>query len=473
MMDTGLEDVHHLLRTVADYGAEYVSSIDQRTLCATLPLSDPEPLPETGIGSLKAFELFQKRYESLLTARSGPRFLGYINGSVTPAALAGDWLTSVYDFCPQMGTEDPGDLSAFIELETLDLIKQLLGLPAGMTAGFVTGATMASFTGLAVARQWIGMEQGLNVAQRGLKTQATATILSCQPHSSIGKAVSMLGMGRENIVILPPMPNSEIVNLELLEETLKMQYGKPVIFSASAGTVNTGSFDDIAGLVKLKKKYSFWLHIDAAFGGFAACSPRHKHLLNGWNEADSITVDTHKWMNLPYDSGIVFINEIHSNLQREVFQNVNAAYLGSGQGSFKFNNFFPENSRRLRALPAWLSLIAYGRNGFGEMIDERCRLARVLGHLIERSEFFGLLSPVILNIVCFTLKDDSLNVASFLESINKRGLVYLSPTTLYGKAGIRAAFANWKTTMADVNRVWIELNEVVQSMQYHNKVKGV
>ncbi len=465
-MNNEPEEIHRLLQAVTDYATEFMVSIDQRSLHATRPATDPDPLPHTGAGSLKAFELFQKRFQSLLTGRSGPRFLGYVNGSVTPAALAGDWLTSVYDFCPQMGAEDSGDLSAIIEIETLDLIKQLLGLPGDMTAGFVTGATMASFTGLAVARQWLGQSMNLDIAQRGLKTQATATILSCQPHSSIAKALAMLGMGRENLVVIPALQDSEVVNVERLEDMLIMQGGKPVIFCASAGTVNTGSFDDIAAIARLKDKYSFWLHIDAAFGGFAACSSQHKHLLNGWERADSITIDTHKWMNLPYDSGIAFVNSAHLDLQRQVFQNVNAAYLGTTQSSFKFNNFFPENSRRLRALPAWFSLIAYGKEGFANMIEERCRLARVLGHLITRSEFFKLLAPVTLNIVCFTLKDNALAVSSFLETVNGRGVVYLSPTTLHGQVGMRAAFANWKTTMVDVNKLWTELNEVAHEMEH-------
>jgi glutamate/tyrosine decarboxylase-like PLP-dependent enzyme len=200
-------------------------------------------------------------------------------------------------------------------------------------------------------------------------------------------------------------------------------------------------FDDFKAISELKKKYNFWWHIDAAFGGFAACSDSYKYLVEGWEYADSITVDCHKWLNVPYESAVFLIKEQHKILQVETFQNSNAPYLGDPLDNFSYLNFLPENSRRLKALPAWFSIMAYGRKGYQEIVDKNISWAKQFGELIENSNDFKLLAPVRLNTVCFTLKDGVKEdeVGRFLEKLNDTGKVFMTPTFYNQHNGIRAA----------------------------------
>jgi glutamate/tyrosine decarboxylase-like PLP-dependent enzyme len=222
-----------------------------------------------------------------------------------------------------------------------------------------------------------------------------------------------------------------------------------IIVLASSGTVNTGDFDDLVEIAALKKQFNFWLHVDGAFGAFAACSPKHAHLINGINNADSVTVDAHKWLNVPYDCAMQFTK--HIELQAEVFQN-SGTYLATQQ----FNEFFhytPENSRRWRGLPTWFSLLAYGKNGVKKIIENNCTLAYQLGEWIKQSNHYQLLSPVHLNIVCFTLLPESSKekIKQWLDAVRDDGHVFFTPTVYQGKPAIRAAFSNWMTNSDDLH----------------------
>jgi glutamate/tyrosine decarboxylase-like PLP-dependent enzyme len=230
-------------------------------------------------------------------------------------------------------------------------------------------------------------------------------------------------------------------------------------------TVNTVDFDDLKAIAKLKNKYNFWWHIDAAFGAFAACSPKYSGLLKGWEKADSIAVDLHKWLNVPYDSAVAFVDEKHLNLQRETFQNANAAYLGDPKLDFNFLNFLPENSRRMRALPAWMTLVAYGREGYQDIVERNVENAQLLGNKIEQSADFQLLAPVRLNCVCFTLTGKTADeVSTFLSKLTERAKVYMTPTVYLGQPAIRAAFVNWRTENADVELAFEEMNVVFKNL---------
>ncbi|CAL2105302.1 Aspartate aminotransferase family protein [Tenacibaculum sp. 190524A02b] len=448
VLQKDLDLLSNLLEETKNNGLEFLKTVDGRKT-STINNIDPErSLNQKGLGAAKTLEVFKERFDEVLVASTGARYWGYVTGGATPASIMGDWLATVYDQNTQ-GMTGQGDVSAIIELETIELLKSLLNISGEFLGGFVTGATMSNFTCLSVARQWYGKQIGKDYAKEGVSD--TLNILSATPHSSSVKALAMLGVGSRNIIKVKIVEgNREAIDVEDLEKKIKELKGKPFILISSAGTVNTVDFDDFLAIEKLKKKYNFWWHIDAAFGAFVACSSKYSHLLKGWNEADSITTDCHKWLNVPYESAFYLIKREYNLLQVESFQNSNAPYLGDPLENFNYLNFLPENSRRLKALPAWFTLKAYGKEGYKEIIERNIELAKKFGDFIVESKDFELLAPVRLNTVCFTLKGKEESSARFLHLLNKKGAVFMTPTVYKGKKGIRAAIVNWRTVEKDV-----------------------
>ena len=421
----------------------------------TIPPSnlDSVDMPSTGMGALHALELFKDRYASWFSGSAGPRYYGLVTGGVTPAALAGDWLVSVYD---QNNVGSVESIAPQIESDTIRLLRHLFGLPDDYGGSFVTGATMSNFVGLATGRQWIGKQTGIDLAEKGLWGTEPINVFSGTPHSSIYKALSMLGMGRGALKSVSCLPDREAIDATDLENHLKDQNGQPCIVVANAGTINTVDFDDLNAIAELRTRYKFWMHVDAAFGGFAACSPQYRSFVQGMELADSITIDAHKWLNVPFDAAMQFTR--HQELQSEVFQNA-SAYLEQKISSSSFVHLTPENSRRLRAIPSWFTLMAYGKQGYAEIVERNCRLAQWLGRQIDSSDSFVLLSPVRLNGICFTLALEKGDLSSevikeYVERLQKSGDVFLTPT-VYGEApAIRVSISNWRTTQKDVEIAW-------------------
>jgi glutamate/tyrosine decarboxylase-like PLP-dependent enzyme len=267
------------------------------------------------------------------------------------------------------------------------------------------------------------------------------------------KSAAMLGIGRKAVVRIDTLPHREAIDIDKLEAFLEensSQQVNPLIIIANAGTVNTVDFDDLVTIGKLREKYKFWMHVDAAFGGFAAVSTKYAHLMDGVNYADSITIDAHKWLNVPYDAAMQFTR--HKKLQLKVFQN-SAAYLGDPEKSPDFFHYTPENSRRFRALPSWMTLMAYGKEGYAEIIERNCACAKQLGDWIETSSKYTLLAPVKMNVVCFTLKSADLTlekIQAFLAKIRDDGRVFFTQTIYKGTPAIRAAISNWQTDSNDI-----------------------
>ncbi|WP_443936826.1 pyridoxal phosphate-dependent decarboxylase family protein [Pedobacter sp. MW01-1-1] len=447
-----------ILDLIKKHGLNYLDSLSQRPTSSQNVIALNDTLSNEGIGAVAAFEQFNQRFEDVMVASSGPRFWGFVTGGTTPAAIAGDWLAAIYDQNTQ-GIKGHGDVSAQIELETLYLLRSLLNLPNDFSGGFVTGATLSNFSCLAIARQWIGHQQGKDFAREGLS--GVIPVLSATPHSSSVKSLAMLGIGSNNVIqVAVKDGNREAIDTTELEAKIKSLAGQPFILISSAGTVNTVDYDDFIAIQALRKKYTFWWHIDAAFGGFAACSPRYKHLVEGWEQADSITVDCHKWLNVPYESAVFFVKEKHQSLQVETFQNSNAPYLGNLADNFSFLNLLPENSRRLKALPAWFSLNAYGKEGYCELVERNVALAQELSDFILNDPNFELLAPTRLNNVCFSLVKVE-QVTDFLLKLNDTGKVFMTPSFYNGKKGIRASFVNWRTTSDDVQLVITEMKKLL------------
>lgn len=458
-----LENINILMEKIKDTSCTFLNGIDK---IPSVPMSSFNRCDDTlsleGVGTESALEEFRKRFYEGITSSSGPRYFGFVTGGSTPAALMGDWLVSAFD---QNATARDNSSAALIEEEAIKLLKKLFGLSDEFTGTFVTGATMANFVGLAIGRQWAAKKLNYDIAQNGIYGMQPINIVSATPHSSILKSLSMLGMGRGTLNYIPCVKAREAIDIEALEKYLKNN-SSPCIVVANAGTVNTVDFDDLKKLSELKKKYVFYLHVDAAFGSFAACSPKFSSLLEEINSADSITIDAHKWLNVPYDCAMQFTK--HPKLQLQVFQN-NAVYLGEVSENPDFVHLTPENSRRLRALPVWFTLKAYGKKGYEEIVERNCSLAQMLTESIRASKCFNLLAETRLNVVCFTINSDNSNVTleqvqKLLNLINKDGKAFFTQTIYKGTPGIRAAICNWRTEEKDIEIAFNTLREAYSKL---------
>lgn len=461
-----LMDLVTLLERAKIESLRHLNALDTLPTSTTyIPNPTGNQLPNQGLGTLKAVDEFNERLRQVIVATSGPRYWGYVQGGTTPASVVGDWLATVFDQNP-FPTVGHGDISANIETETIQLLRQLFNLPDTFLGGFVSGATISNFTCLAVARQWAGQQLGIDIANDGMVPGIA--VFSAEPHASAIKSLSMLGFGRNSLRRINYLDgNREAMDVRDLEAKLQAIKGQPAIVISSAGTVNTVDFDDMIAIGKLKETYNFWWHVDGAFGGFAACSPDYQHLLAGWEKADSITIDCHKWLNVPYDSAIFFTQQIHRQTHIEALQHLNSPYLGDLLTHVNYQILVPESSRRLRALPAWFSLMAYGKEGYQAIVENNIRLAKSFGEMLSDSSYFDVLAPVRLNTVCFSLtgtETEPERVKTFLSQLNDSGFVFMTPTIYRGRVGIRAAFSNWRTTDADLTLVYDKMLTVCKSL---------
>ncbi|QFZ78307.1 aspartate aminotransferase family protein [Streptomyces fagopyri] len=446
-----------LLQSVHGLASRELAGLDDRPAWQPRLAPVPEPLPAEGSGAQGALARFAEQWAPGFSGSAGPRYLGFVTGGATPASIAADWLTSVYD---QNAGGGGGSSAAALERQTLTWLRELFGLGAAHSGAFVTGSTMSNTVGLAVAREWLGEQRNVSVSEDGTAALGPVTVLSGAPHSSIGKAASVLGFGRAAVRRTPLLPgNREAVDVAALARELEGLDGRPAIVVANLGTVDTVDFDDLRAIAALKDRYGFWLHADAAFGAFAALLPSHAHLTDGLDAADSVCVDLHKWLNVPYDSAVVFTRR--QDLQARVFHN-SSPYLGlPALPDPDFLHLTPENSRRLRALTAWFSLVAYGRDGHREIVARNTALAVGLGDALAEVPHLRLLAPVRLNVVCFTLAGSPTPqaVQAAVQAVAATGEAFVTPTSYRGVPALRAAFSNWRTTRADMERALAAITE--------------
>lgn len=451
-----LDDV---LRLVAEATCRYLGRIDDAPVRPVS--SDPGaalagPLPSSGSDALEALGLLLSEAEGGATRSAGPRFFHFVMGGGTPASLAADWLTSALDQIAFNWVSSP--LAMRVEQITIDWLKELFGLPPAWSGVLTSGATMANFTCLATARRWWGGQHGVDVEAAGLAGLPPVCVLSSgYIHASALKALGQLGIGRAQARTLTADESGRI-DLAALEAALANERAGPAIVIATAGEPNAGAFDPIADMADLAEAHGAWLHVDAAFGLFAALTPSSRDLVRGIERARSVSVDGHKWLNVPYDCGIAFIDD--PILHRETFSAA-AAYLGSAEPDRPvFGDLAPEMSRRARALPVWATLRAYGRDGYRAMVERHLGLARRLADQIDAEADLERLADVALNVVCFRYHPRDVPDTE-LDALNRRiggavledGQIYFGTTVYAGHVAFRPAIVNWRTQPQDVDLI--------------------
>jgi glutamate/tyrosine decarboxylase-like PLP-dependent enzyme len=437
---------------------EWVAGLPERAVARAVTPAQLEaaldgPLPERGCDPGDALEEWFQRAEAGIVASSGPRFFGFVIGGTTPAALAGDWFASAID--QDAGFWPASPAASQTDLTVLRWLKELFGLPADWHGGITTGATSSNLVGLAAGRQWVGKRMGFDPAMDGLGGHpAIPVISSAEIHASAIKSLGTLGLGRASVRKVAAIDGA--VDTSALRRELESIDG-PAIVIANAGEVNTGAFDPLEEVAEIcrEHRHGVWLHVDAAFGLFAGASPKYAHLIRGIEHADSVCSDAHKWLNVPYDSGFVFVRDV--DMLREAFA-ASGAYLAPNPGDgWSADSHLPEMSRRFRGLPAWCALRAYGREGYRDLVERCIANAASFASWVDETPGVELLAPARLNVICFRLTPPGLD-GEELDRFNRLavpamqadGRAFVSPTVWNGKAGIRAAFDNWATSPADV-----------------------
>jgi glutamate/tyrosine decarboxylase-like PLP-dependent enzyme len=446
------------LRLVAEEATRYLGALD------AAPVRPPGPagggvagtLAEDGTGSLAALRTLIDAAEAETTRSAGPRFFHFVMGGGTPAALGADWLAGALDQIAFNWVSSP--FAMRLEQISLGWLKELFELPVGWSGVLTSGATMANFTGLAASRRWWGLRHGVDVEEEGLSGLPPVPVLaSGYVHASAVKALAMLGIGRRQLRTFASDASGGL-DSDALEAALRTLDGAPAILVATAGEVNAGGFDPIAVMADLAEKYGAWLHVDGAFGLFAAVSPTTRDLVLGIQRAHSVAVDGHKWLNVPYDCGAAFVHD--PALHRGAFA-TSAAYLGREDVDRPvFGNLGPEMSRRARALAVWATLRAYGRGGYQAMVERHVQLAQRLAGQVDAEPQLERLAEVPLNVVCFRYHPAGLD-ESALDELNRRlgqavlddGRVYFGTTVYGGRVAFRPAIVNWRTGPADVDLV--------------------
>jgi glutamate/tyrosine decarboxylase-like PLP-dependent enzyme len=453
-------DLLNALDAAQDHARSFLSGLPARPVA--LPVSDmqlaalDEPLPEEGADADRVLIDWLLRSEPGIVGSAGPRFFGYVVGGVTPAALGGDVLASALDQSGGIWAASPA--AAQTEMVVLRWLKELFDLPASWHGVMTNGATTANAIGLAAARQWAGARLGFDPVQDGLSGYPAIPVIAGETvHASVVKALGTLGFGRRSLRMIPASDGR--IDTAALAVAMRSIDG-PVVLVGTAGEVNTGQIDDLAAMADLRAAHpgGAWLHVDAAFGLFAALSPALRDRLSSIDRADSVASDAHKWLNVPYDSGFAFVRD--GELLRSAFA-ISSAYL-TGGGEWDADDYSPEMSRRFRALPAWCALKGLGRSGYRALVERCVGHAAAFASWVDSTPGFELMNrqrmaETPLNIVCFRavddgLADEDLDAANreMAAWINADGRVFISRTVWHGRAALRVAFVNWATTGDDV-----------------------
>jgi glutamate/tyrosine decarboxylase-like PLP-dependent enzyme len=374
-------------------------------------------------------------------ATAGPRYFGFVTGGSLPATVAASFLAAAWDQNAAFLVGSP--IAAALEEVSLSWIRDLLSLPSSFAGGFVTGTTMGNFSGLVAARHQVLSRAGWDVERNGLfGAPEIRVVVGAEVHASLLKALGLLGLGRSRVTTIP-VDGKGRMRADALESRF---LEGPTIVCLQAGNVNTGAFDPIAEIASRAREAGAWVHVDGAFGLWAAVSPRTRHFTEGIEQVDSIATDLHKWLNVPYDNGLALYRD--PAVARAALA-VTAAYLPQTDERTP-SDFTPEASRRARGVDIWAALLSLGRAGVVDLVDRCCRYARKFAADLEAAGF-QILNEVELNQVLVSFGDDH-RTRAVIEAVQRDGTCWCGGTFWQGKAAMRISVSSWATAEEDVDR---------------------
>jgi glutamate/tyrosine decarboxylase-like PLP-dependent enzyme len=457
----------HLLHAIADSAVEFLESLPRRPVGAVAGREEllralGGPLP----GGPRPDELVIRELVAGvgpgLVASAGPRYFGFVIGGATPAALAADWLTSTWDQNAQVYATSPA--AAVVEEIVAGWLLELLGLPPGSSVGFVTGGQAANLTALAVGRQAVLRRAGWDFEENGLAgAPEVAVFLSEEAHATVRNALRMLGLGARSLHHLPADDQGRM-RLDWLAAELRRHPG-PAMVSVQAGNVNTGTFEPVGEIAELCRERGAWVHVDGAFGLWAAASPRLRTRLAGLDRADSWTGDAHKWLNVPLDSGMVVVRDPgeHQRLKGERCAYAGAAGLRDG------STWVPENSRRARAFVLYAALRSLGVEGVRRLVEGCCDRAAELAAGVSRLPHARVLNDVVLNQVLVRFQPP--HVADMVRfhddlalAVQRGGRCWIGSSRWKGQPTLRLSVSNWSTTTSDVQDTLAALGRALEEV---------
>jgi len=433
-----------ILGDAATRAVDYLEQIQERRVSPSQQAIDElfklgGPLPEHGEDPATVIKLLDEYGSPATVATTGGRFFGFVVGGALPATVAAHWLADAWD--QNACLHDLSPVAARCEEIALDWLLDLLRLPNGCGGAFVTGAQMANFTALAAARHATLLDAHWNVEEDGLFGAPPITlVVGEEVHVTVLKALSLLGLGRNRIIRVPSDAQGRM-RVDALPPL-----PRPAIVCVQAGNVNTGASDPVGEICHAAHQNGAWVHVDGAFGLWAAAAPMRSHLVEGLAAADSWAADAHKWLNVPQDSGVAIVrNKVHL---REAMD-IAARYLQTGERREPMQ-YGPESSRRARAVEIWAALRNLGREGVADLVERTCRHAARFADGL-RSAGFEILNDVVLNQVLVSFGDPDLTERT-IQAIQDDGTCWCGGTVWHGRTAMRIGVSSWATTEADVDR---------------------
>jgi glutamate/tyrosine decarboxylase-like PLP-dependent enzyme len=456
-----MSDVRNLLQRTADLAADFLDSLDDRPVFPQVSVDDLResldvPLQEEPLEPERVVEELAAAAAPGLVAMPSGRYFGFVIGGALPAALAADWLASAWD--QNAGLYVGGPSASVVEEVVRTWVCDLLGLPEDASIGFVTGTQMGSVTALAAARFRVLERAGCDVARDGLSGAPRVRVLVGEKrHVTIDRALRLLGLGAPETVAADGQGRMDAGGLR---EALESGAG-PTIVCAQAGEVNTGAFDPLEEIAAAAADHGAWLHLDGAFGLWAAASPKYRHLVRGAELADSWITDAHKWLNVPYDSALVLCRDMEAH---RAAMTVSASYLiRDDAGDVRDQvDWVPEFSRRARGFAVYASLRSLGRSGLAELVERTCECARRFADEIVRLPGVELLNDVVLNQVLFRFESDE-RTDDVLHAVQESGKVWMSGTVWDGRRAIRISVSNWQTGDEEIDLAVNSFREAAQA----------